>query len=62
MTNLPLNAAAFPDIVAEWAREEAGHTRTAATTANDNQGLVDEINDPLLALVARAEIAATRLW
>ena len=52
----------FPDIVGEWAAEEA---RIALTGANDNGGISDErweLSDPLLALAARAEIEATRCW
>jgi hypothetical protein len=52
---------AFPDIVGEWAEREA-----RAETANDNEGDddsdADALSDPLLALVAKAEIDATRLW
>ena len=53
---------AFPDIVGEWAAEEAG----SESCANDNDGGRDEeadaLSDPLLSLVARAVIEATRLW
>ena len=34
----------------------------AADCANDNHEESDALSDPLLALVARAEIEATRLW
>lgn len=53
---------AFPDIVGEWAEEEARAMAKAADCANDNHEESDALSDPLLALVARAEIEATRLW
>jgi hypothetical protein len=54
---------AFPDIVGEWAREEACKEAALAACANDNDGgALDELSDPLLALVAKAEVEATRLW
>jgi hypothetical protein len=54
---------AFPDIVGEWAREEACKEAALAACANDNDdGALDELSDPLLSLVAKAEIEATRLW
>ena len=52
---------AFPDIVGEWAAAEAA----ALTGANDNGDAADErweLSDPLLAVAARMEIEATRLW
>ena len=52
---------AFPDIVGEWAKDEA-NDRASSHSANDNDGEASELSDPLLALVARAEIEATRLW
>ena len=53
---------AFPDIVGEWAKQET--CRQSAGCANDNDHNVDRdaLSDPLLALIARAEIEATRLW
>jgi hypothetical protein len=52
---------AFPDIVEEWARQEArDHAR--AGRSNDNEPDGQELSDPLLVLVAQAEIEATRLW
>jgi hypothetical protein len=54
---------AFPDIVGEWAAEEASRDLKVSSCANDNHG--DDRrdpSDPLRALVARAEIEATRLW
>jgi hypothetical protein len=57
-----LSDPAFPDIVGEWATEEAGKEATPASCANDNHDERDALSDPLLALVARAEIEATRLW
>ena len=53
---------AFPDIVGAWARDEACKQVRCSTCANDNDGEDSELNDPLLTLVARAEIDATRLW
>lgn len=57
-----LSDPAFPDIVGQWAAEEAGKEAAAAPSANDNHDVRDALSDPLLALVARAEIEATRLW
>ena len=57
-----LNHPAFPDIVGEWAAEEAAKDASPRSCANDNDGERDALSDPLLALVARAEIEATRLW
>ncbi len=51
---------AFPDIVGEWAAEEA--RKDSSECANDNHSERDAWSDPLLALIARAEIEATRLW
>lgn len=48
---------AFPDIVGEWAKRDAQGEASKVTSANDNH---DEA--PLMALVARAEVEATRLW
>jgi hypothetical protein len=54
---------AFPDIVGEWAEQEALDEARRADCANDNHGTEgDGLSDPLLALVARAEVEATRLW
>ena len=53
---------AFPDIVGEWAEQEARVEAGKVASANDNHDEADELSDPLLALVARAEIEATRLW
>jgi hypothetical protein len=53
----------FPDIVGEWAAQEARREAGSAACANDNHcEPADAFSDPLLALVARAEIEATRLW
>lgn len=52
---------AFPDIVGEWAEREAKDDRQGAW-ANDNHEEAAELSDPLLSLVARAEVEATRLW
>ena len=51
---------AFPDIVGEWARQE--HCRESGSCANDNDADRDALSDPLLELIARAEIEATRAW
>jgi hypothetical protein len=53
---------AFPDIVAEWAESEARAAAAPGGWANDNEAERDDLSDPLLALVATAEIQATRLW
>ena len=51
---------AFPDLVADWAADEEA---TAATCANDNrEEAADDLADPLLTLLGKQEIAATRLW
>jgi hypothetical protein len=53
----------FPDIVGEWAVEEASKETDSSGCANDNHSEPNNaFSDPLLALVARAEIEATRLW
>lgn len=61
MKNLLMDPA-FPDIVGEWAKQEACKQWPSSGCANDNGAELREINDPLLALVARAEIEATRIW
>ena len=48
-----LSDPAFPDIVGEWAAEEAGKEAPPASCANDNHDERDALSDPLLALVAR---------
>ena len=53
---------AFPDIVGEWAEQEAREETRRNASANDNHEKGDAASDTLLALVARAEIEATRLW
>ena len=55
---------AFPDIVGEWAAQEARLEAVLSSCANDNETdrEFNALSDPLLALVARAEIEATRLW
>ena len=57
-----LNDPAFPDIVGEWAAEEVRQDSSSSDCANDNHFERDGLSDPLLALIARAEIEATRLW
>jgi hypothetical protein len=54
---------AFPDIVGEWAEQEARANPFGRQSTNDNdEGEKDARTDPLLALVARAHVEATRLW
>jgi len=55
---------AFPDIVGEYAYAELAQTRTGlGFCANDNGDILDrEIADPLFEMMARQEIAASRLW
>jgi len=53
---------AFPDIVGEWAEEQAPVKSDRWNSANDNDDGEEEFADPLFALVARAEVEATRLW
>ena len=55
---------AFPDIVGEYAFAQVSETDTTVSScANDNADDLDpEITDPLFMLMARREIAATRLW
>jgi hypothetical protein len=50
---------AFPDIVGEWAREEA--ERQVPASSNDNEADAKKPWDWLLPLLARAEIDATRI-
>lgn len=53
----------FPDIVAAHALAEAGERPRAADGANDN-GDEDEsgLSDPFLDMLARLDVAASRLW
>ena len=53
---------AFPDIVGEWAAEEARTSSKPCECVNDNEGIIDAMSDPFLALVARAHVEATRIW
>jgi len=53
---------AFPDIVGEWAEQEARAEAEPADCANDNDGVCERLSDPFLALALQAEIEATRLW
>lgn len=53
---------AFPDIVGEWAAHETARDTQSSTCANDNHDELGELSDPLLSLIARAEVEATRLW
>jgi hypothetical protein len=53
---------AFPDIVGVWAADEARRKANTSTRANYD-GLVEYPSErSLLALIARVEIEATRLW
>ncbi len=52
---------AFPDIVGEWAQETQEEAQQSFS-ANDNHDETAALSDPLLSLIARAEIEATRLW
>lgn len=62
MRNL-LTHPAFPDIVAEMAMEESRTDGASSSCANDNHhDELSELSDPLLTLIAKAEIEATRLW
>jgi hypothetical protein len=49
---------AFPDIVGEWAEEEAREAASKPSSANDNE----ELLELLRLLAAKAEIAASRIW
>jgi hypothetical protein len=55
---------AFPDLVGDWAqREIAAAQRDFSACANDNPGdPANDLADPLFEIMARREIAATRLW
>jgi hypothetical protein len=53
---------AFPDIVGEWASSEAKANAATNGWANDNDSKYEDLSDPLFDLVAKAEVAATRLW
>jgi hypothetical protein len=57
-----LHDPAFPDMVGEWAAQEAAAAALATGPANDNEGELDELSDPFLEAAVRLEIAATRLW
>ena len=53
---------AFPDIVAEWAEEEVPARYEPGEWANDNEMTVEQLADPFLPIIIRAEIEATRVW
>jgi hypothetical protein len=58
-----LHDPAFPDMVGEWAAQEAAAAALATGPANDNsRDIEDELSDPFLEAAVRLEIAATRLW
>jgi hypothetical protein len=52
----------FPDIVGEWAEQAAREEAPSSSWANDNQAERDQLSDPFLSLVLRAEIEANRVW
>ena len=62
MTRHLLMYPAFPDIVGEWAEQEARAELNPGECANDNHTGHDDLTELMLALAARAEIEATRLW
>jgi hypothetical protein len=53
---------AFPDIVAQWAAQDAEGGTQPSTCANDNHDQGGGLSDPLLSIIARAQVEATRLW
>jgi len=55
---------AFPDIVGEYAARDIAETRNEpGRCANDNgDDSANDLADPLFVMMARREIAATRLW
>jgi hypothetical protein len=53
---------AFPDIVAQWAAQDASRDTQSSTCANDNNDERGGLSDPLLSIIARAQIEATRIW
>jgi hypothetical protein len=50
----------YPDIVGEWARQKA--EAETFGSANDNEGSAEVPGDPLLTMLARMDVEATRLW
>jgi hypothetical protein len=52
---------AFPDLVAQWAADKLAVEECDCANDNDEE-VADELGDPLLTLLVRLEIAATRLW
>lgn len=55
---------AFPDIVGAWAAQERnGIARGRGGSATEHEpDSVTELSDPFFELLARIEIAETRLW
>jgi hypothetical protein len=54
---------AYPDIVGEWAAAQVEEQRDDRRCANDNIEEVENVlPQPLLTLLARLDVAATRLW
>jgi hypothetical protein len=55
---------AFPDIVGEWAADpsDAGRSEACASANDNGEDSPDDLSDPLLAVLGKLEIAATRLW
>jgi hypothetical protein len=53
----------FPDIVGAWANEAAAGIAPDCANDNDDDDIdLAEVNDPLIALFARLDVSATRLW
>lgn len=54
---------AFPDIVGEWAARGLQPDTQGCDHTNDNDDeAANDLSDPLLTLIGKLEIAATRLW
>ena len=55
---------AFPDLVGAWAAtDRTGVARCRGPSVNDNETeSMTELSDPFFELLARTEIAETRLW
>lgn len=52
----------FPDIVGEWAADEAKEQAKCASANDNSLRDGDGVSDPLLSMIAKLEVAATRLW
>ena len=64
MRKHPLMDPAFPDVVGAWAlSEQTGVGRGRGGCVNrEEPGSVTDLSDPLFELLARIDIADTRLW